>query len=186
MVAQDQSKLVTRGEFEAFLEQLEDSERLFELINGEIIEKMPKNLHALITHLLNGFLFVYFRENPIAWVLNEGRISLPDDDLNDRIPDISIVLKQGRTFDPDTPQTQMPDLAIEVQSPGQSDKLMLDTANYYLSNGCRMVWIFYPSKRLVEVLTPDDRKLLSDSETLDGGDILPGFTLPLKEIFEQE
>ncbi len=79
----------------------------------------------------------------------------------------------------------MPDLAIEVQSPGQSDKLMIDKADYYLSNGARVVWIVYPTIRLVEVLTPDDRELLTESATLNGGDLLLGFLLPLTEIFSQ-
>jgi Uma2 family endonuclease len=183
MVARD---LVRREQFDGFLPHPENHDRLFELINGEIVEKAPTQLHALITYSLSGFLFVYFREHPIGWVLIEIRISLPDDDLNDRIPDIAVVLKEGRTFDPDAPLAYMPDLAIEVQSPDQSDKFMIDKANYYLSKNTRMVWIVYPAKRLVEVLTADDRKLLTEADTLDGGEILPGFTLALREIFTQQ
>ncbi len=79
----------------------------------------------------------------------------------------------------------MPDLAVEVQSPDQSDKFMVDKAAYYLANGVRMVWLIYPEKRLVEVLTPDARYLLNDADALDGGDVLPGFSLPIGEIFAE-
>jgi Uma2 family endonuclease len=45
------------------------------------------------------------------------------------------------------------------------------------------IWIIYPAKRLVEVLTPTDRKLLTEADTLEGGDLLPGFTLAVRDIF---
>lgn len=78
----------------------------------------------------------------------------------------------------------MPDLAIEIQSPGQSDKLMSDKADYYLANGTRMVWIIY-KKRIVEVRTQDDRQLLNEDDILDGGDLLPGFSVAVKDVFRQ-
>ncbi len=128
-------------------------------------------------------MFLYLQKKPIGWAFSELRIKLPEDDLNDRIPDIAVVFKEGRVFDPNAPLSHMPDLAIEIQSPDQSDKLMTDKASYYLANGTRMVWIIYPTKRLVEVLTLTDRKLLTETSTLEGGDLLPEFTLPVREIF---
>jgi Uma2 family endonuclease len=72
---------------------------------------------------------------------------------------------------------------VEIQSPGQSDKFMLDKAAFFLDKGGKMIWIVYPAKRLVEVLTLTDRKLLTEADILEGGDLLPGFTLPVKDIF---
>jgi Uma2 family endonuclease len=93
------------------------------------------------------------------------------------------VLKAGRQFEPDALLTYMPHLAVEIQSPGQSDKFMADKAAYYLANGAGMMWVVYPTKCLVEVLTLTDRKLLTSVETLTGGDLLPGFTLSVSDIF---
>jgi len=176
------TKPITAEEFEQFI--AENADRRFELINGEIVEKMPTQLHALIANLFNGLLFVYQQKNPIIWVFSEVRVKLPDDNSNDRIPDIAVVLKAGRQIDPDAPLDYMPDLAIEIQSPGQSDKLMSDKADYYLANGTRMVWIIY-KKRIVEVRTQDDRQLLNEDDILDGGDLLPGFSVAIKDVFQQ-
>lgn len=178
-----QSTRVSMQQYEQFIAQPENTDRLFELIHGEIVEKMPSQLHALIAHILNGFLFNYLRVNPIAWAFSEVRSRVPSDNDNSRIPDISVVLKAGRTFEGDEPLSHLPDIAIEIQSPDQSDKLMTDKAAYYLANGSRLVWLIYPKNKLGEVLTTDSRALLSIDDTLDGGDILPGFTLPVRELF---
>jgi len=181
-----QERLYSVAEFEAFIALPENAGRLFELIKGEIVEKMPTQLHALIASLFNALLVIYTQKNPIGWVFSELRVKLPDDDRNDTVPDIAFVLKAGRQFDPDAPLTYMPDLAVEIQSPGQSDKFMADKAAYYLSNGARMVWIVYPAKRLIEVLTATDRKLLTEKDVLEGGDVLPGFVVAVSELFPEE
>ena len=124
-----QTKAVTADEFIAFIQQAANEGRRFELINGEIVEKMPTQLHALITSLLVFTLSLYFRDNPIGWVFTELRIKLPNDDLNDTIPDISVVLKEDREFNPNAPLTFMPDIAIEIKSP--TDSLMQMRAKTY-------------------------------------------------------
>lgn len=79
----------------------------------------------------------------------------------------------------------MPDLAVEVQSDGQSDRFMANKAAYYLANGSRMVWLVYPETQIVEVLTPDNRTLLNSEGIISGGDVLPGFSLPVRELFSK-
>ena len=182
-MAVSKEKLYTREEFERFINLPENAERLFELINGEIIEKVPKQLHALIAALLASAFVVYFRSHPIGWVFVEAQVKLPDSGPNDPIPDVSVALKQGRTLDADESLPYMPDLVVEIQSPGQSDKFMLDKATGYFERGAHMVWIVYPSKRIVEMLTLEDRKLLTDKDTIENIGFLPGFTLVVKDIF---
>ncbi|MBE2268783.1 MAG: Uma2 family endonuclease [Anaerolinea sp.] len=177
---------ITVDEYERIIAAAENANRRLELINGEIIEKMPTQLHALIVHLINGFLFVFLREHPAAWAFPEARYQLPEDPDNSFIPDISVVRREGKTITEQGAATYMPDLAIEVQSPGQGDKFMLDKAWMYLNRGTKMVWIVYPEKRVVEVLTPTERHLLTVNHTLTGGDILPGFTLAIREIFPSD
>lgn len=185
-MALQKQRPITTTEFELFINRPENTDRLFELVDGEIVEKMPTQLHALIANFLNALLYLYKQKNPIIWVFSEVRVRLSGDKKNDRIPDIAVVLKEGREFDAYAPLAYMPDLIIEIQSPSQSDKFMVDKAGYYLRKGTRMVWIIYPDKRLVEVLTPTDRKLLTEAHTLEGGDVLPGFSVPVKDIFEQQ
>lgn len=174
----------TVKEFEEFVAQPENAEWNFELIYGEIVKKMPTLLHGFIITLLSGMLFNYLRQNPIGRIIAEGSYGLPGDEYNNRIPDLSFISNEKPLVSKGAAPF-MPDLAIEVQSPSQSDKFMRDKADYYLANGVRMVWIVYTEKHIVEVLTPDDRELLTDAHTLSGGDMLPGFSLPVREIFAQ-
>jgi Uma2 family endonuclease len=178
MVIQDRSYTV--GEFEALITEPENRDRLFELVYGEIVEKVPTQLHAAIVHLISGFLFVFLRENPIGWALVEARYQLPGDEHNARVPDLSFVSDRSRPLLEQGPAPYMPDLAVEIKSPDDGYKEM---AEYYLQNGSRMVWLVYPEKHLLEVLTLTDRQLLSMDETLDGADVLPGFKIIVRDIF---
>lgn len=175
--------MVLQTKFEDFIQQSENQDRLFELIYGEIVEKLPTQLHAYIIAQFIAHLMAYLKQHPLGWVLPEARYQLPNDEENSRIPDVSFVRSEGRSLIDEGAAPYMPDLAIEVQSPGQSDKFMIDKAQYYLANGSQMVWLVYPRKRLIEVLTLDDRELLDQQDQLSGGDVLPGFTMTVKALF---
>lgn len=174
----------TRSTFETIAAQNPDWR--IELINGEIIRKMPTQLHAYIVGIIAHFILTYLSENPIGYALVEARYGLPDDNENDRIPDLSFISKDKGPLVKEGPAPYMPDLAVEVQSPGQSDRLMIDKALYYLDHGSRMVWLVYPDRQLVEVFTVDERHLLTADATISGGDVLPGFTLAIQDIFPAE
>ncbi len=176
-------KLYTVDEFEAFIATAEKEDCRFELIHGEIVEKMPTQKHAAIVGFFIGHLFIYFKEHPIAWLLPEARYRILQDNHNARVPDISVVLDRSRPLVEKVPAPYMPELAIEVQSPDDSLKAMVEKAAYYLQNGTRMVWLVYVDKRLIEVLTADDRQILTENDALNGGDLLPGFTLAVRDIF---
>jgi Uma2 family endonuclease len=176
---------ITHEDFERYIALPENADRLFELIRGELIEKMPTQLHAYIIQMISGFLFVFLRQNPLGYALIEARYRLPGDDENDIIPDLSFVTKAHGSLVSSGPAPYMPDLAVEAQSEGQSDKFMLDKALLYLANGTRMVWIAYSTQQIVEVLTPTYRKLLKIEDTLEGGDVLPGFSMAVREIFPE-
>jgi Uma2 family endonuclease len=60
---------------------------------------------------------------------------------------------------------------------------MFDTAQYYLTNGARLVWLVHPEKRLVIVITSNNTDILTEGDTLDGGEVLPGFQLSVRQIF---
>ncbi len=178
------NRTYTQQEYESLAAQHPD--RRFELIHGEIIEKMPTQLHAAIVSLLNFFIVDYLRQNPIGYALVEARYSLPDDNANVRIPDLSFIPTDKGPLVDAGPAPYMPDLAIEVQSPGQSDRFMSDKAAFYLEHGAQMVWLVYPDRRLVEVLTPTERHLLTDDATINGGEVLPGFSVNIADIFPAE
>ncbi len=178
-----QNQLYTVDEFEAFLALPENRERLFELLNGEIVEKVPTEEHGIIVLRIGSKLLIFVDLHALGRVAVEVRHRIPADNHNARMPDISFrsdtttpVVKQGSV-------PVMPDLAVEVKSPDDGYRELREKADYYLANGSRMVWLVYPEKRLVEVHTPDDLDILTMDDTLDGGDVLPGFRLPVKDIF---
>ena len=78
----------------------------------------------------------------------------------------------------------MPDIAVEVKSPDDTLKDMRAKARYYLANGTKIVWLVEPQKRFVEVYTLDDEQIFIEGETLDGGEVLAGFQMPVSAIFE--
>ncbi len=180
-----QTKPITAEQFAAFVLLPENEGRHLELVNGEIVDTISTQLHALIATLFNADLYLYFQSHPIGWVFSQVRIKLPNDDLNDTIPDISVVLKADRQFDPNAPLTFMPDLAIEIKSPTDSLMQMRKKAIYYLENGTKVVWLVDTQRQKVEVYTVDDTEILGMNDMLDGGDLLPDFKLPVNDIWSQ-
>lgn len=78
----------------------------------------------------------------------------------------------------------VPDLAIEVVSPSDYPKLVLQKIEKYMGVGIPLLVIVYPDRRIVQVLGAGRESVeLGESDVFDGGDVLPGFRLPVAEIF---
>ena len=79
----------------------------------------------------------------------------------------------------------VPDLVVEVVSPGDSAREVMDKALMWLSYGTRLVWAVNPGSRTVDVYRPGERTVtLAADDALDGLDVLPGFTCPVSDIFD--
>ena len=77
-----------------------------------------------------------------------------------------------------------PDLAIEVQSEGNTSREMARKVREYFDSGCRLVWLVDPRIRTVAVYTSLAKPImLTEMQTLTGGDVLLGFRLPLRKLF---
>ena len=177
-------KTITIREFENFLANPENRNHLFELVNGEIVEKVVTQEHGIIAGFFVTELNLYLRQNKIGRVGVEIRHRDVGDEENDRLPDVSF------TRDLDKPMTKvgavpyMPDLAVEIKSPDDTFKEMREKAHYYLAHGTTLVWLVFPDKRIVEVYSLDEEQVLTESDTLIGGELLPGFSLVVRNIFE--
>jgi Uma2 family endonuclease len=175
-------RLYTVEEFEAIADAPENRERLLELINGEIIEKVPTEEHGLCTGNIYGPIWNYLQQHKIGRVVMEVRHRNPDDDYNALQPDISFragkpeLVKKGAV-------PQMPDLAVEVKSPTDSLRKLREKARYYIQHGSKLAWLVNPEKQFVEVYTPHEDYVLGIDDTLSGGEVLPGFMLPVRRIF---
>ena len=79
-----------------------------------------------------------------------------------------------------------PDLAVEVSSTGNTAREMARKRQDYFAAGVQVVWQIDPHTRTVEVFTsPEQSTVLHEAQTLEGGTVLPGFTLPLQELFAE-
>src|SRR5436305_1705802 len=77
-----------------------------------------------------------------------------------------------------------PDLAVEIVSPGNTEAEMHDKVKRYFQAGARLVWVAYPRSRVIYVYTsPNEVKILQADDTLTGGDVLPGFSVQVADIF---
>ncbi|NET45605.1 Uma2 family endonuclease [Okeania sp. SIO2B3] len=77
-----------------------------------------------------------------------------------------------------------PDLAVEVIYPNNTFEELHQKIVEYFENNCRLVWVINPDKKSVLVYhKPQPDKLLQVADNLDGEDILPGFILPVTDLF---
>jgi Uma2 family endonuclease len=182
----EQTRLYTVDEYDEIISRPENADRLFELINGEIVEKVPTQLHGFIVTNLAGFFWTYSREKGMGFAVVEVRHRVPGDKHNDRIPDVSFYLDASQPLVERGPVPRLPDIAVEVKSPDDTYTQLQEKADYYLNNGTKLVLLAYTEKRLLVVRTPDHEDILTEDETFDGGDLLPGFKLPVKEIFPKK
>jgi Uma2 family endonuclease len=77
-----------------------------------------------------------------------------------------------------------PDLAVEIVSEYERAADLRRKARSYLANGTRLLWLIYPDEREIEVHRPGQPlQTLGVEDTLEGGDVLPGFRATVREIF---
>ena len=156
-----------------------------ELVDGEVIEKMPVGeAHAYIAINIGAILREWARSRnagrvygELGYVLGEGLV---------RAPDVSFVAADRLTSQ--RPSLRLfhgaPTLAVEVVSPGDLAGEVEAKVREYLAFGVSMVWVVYPEVRAVTVRTPDGSRAYGADDTLSGEPVLPGFEVAVSEIFE--
>jgi Uma2 family endonuclease len=187
MTTKADAKSYTFDEFMTFIDLPENRARIFELIDGEMVEKMPESfIPSHIGMTIGFFLNLYLRENPIGWVTGAAggyRASAKDA----FVPDVGYVSKARMPELPERLALLGPDLAVEVKSPTDKIIAMRRKVERYLALGTLLVWLVFPESKTVEVYTADedaDVVTLGVGDVVDGGAVLPGFTLPVSEIFK--
>jgi Uma2 family endonuclease len=179
-----QPKLVTVDEFEQYMALPENRERRFELVNGSIFERDRPEVRGVIAGYIVTEIGQYLIKNEIGRVAVSVHCRPTNDPHNDRLPDVSFVAG-NKPVERTSPVNCLPDLCVEIYTPDDSLKMMLERAIFYLANGARMVWLIYPRQRIVEVITATYRELYTETDVLKGCDVLPGFEVPVKNLFWQ-
>jgi Uma2 family endonuclease len=162
--------------------------RLCELVDGVLVEKAMGFEECCLATMLILFLQGFVRPRNLGLVTApDGLVRLSSGLV--RIPDVAFFSWDhipGRRRPKKPIPDLCPDLAVEILSTSNTAAEMLRKRREYFEAGARLVWLIDPANRTVEVYTsPDQRTLLDESQTLDGGDVLPGFVLPLRELFAE-
>lgn len=160
--------------------------RLCELVDGVLVEKAMGVRQSLLASEIIQILGPFVRAAASGVVLGaDGMVRTFPDQV--RIPDVCFISwdRYSGTLVPDEGvSSSVPNLAVEVLSPsntkGEMDRKLRD---YFLA-GVELVWVIEPKAQTAKSYTsPEDFLHISKTGSLDGGSVLPGFRLPLKQLF---
>ena len=162
--------------------------RIYELVDGTLVEKAVGYRESLLA----GTLFMLLRQHVDP--KNLGLVSGPDGVIwlysgLVRIPDVAFASWNripGRKVPIEPIPHIVPDLAIEVLSAGNTPAEMSRKCREYFGAGVRLVWLIDPATRTAVVhLSPEESSHYDAADSLDGGDVLPGLTVPLGPHFAE-
>jgi Uma2 family endonuclease len=178
------TKLVTADE----LLMMPDDGFNYELVKGELKRVPPTGRgHGSVTMALASPLYQYVRLNQLGQVYAaETGFKLESNPDTVRAPDIAFVRAERIQSEGTTEGygEGAPDLAVEVLSPSNTKREMVKKVEDYFAAGARLVWIVSPKLRNVTVYrSPTDIATLTEKDTLDGGEVVPGFQIAVAEIF---
>lgn len=178
----DSGRLMTLAEFERLPES---DEFLYELSRGALVrEPRPGRPHGTAVMLMGKYLVDYALEHGGVVTTETGYV-LEEDPHTVRGPDVAYTAKDPAPYgNADGFIRGTPDLAVEVVSPSNTWVDIQEKVQQYFDAGCRLVWIVQPRTRSVLVHTsPDRSRVLSASDTLDGGDVVPGLRVQIADLF---
>jgi Uma2 family endonuclease len=162
--------------------------RLCELVDGTLVEKPMGYRESMIAGALIAFLRAFVIPRNLGIVTGESGMMKLFAGLV-RIPDVAFA-SWGRLPGGKVPSEPVPllapDLAIEILSPSNTHQEMARKRREYFSAGVRLVWIIDLDARIASIFTaPEHPVIVKESESIDGGSVLPGFALPLRELFAE-
>jgi Uma2 family endonuclease len=168
-----QEKLYTADDLWELSHQVGDQKRL-ELVRGVIHEKAPTgDMHMVICANITFYLVQYVKPRKLGIVGGDAAFI-----SKARVPKFTGKYIQFA-----------PDLAVEVMSPNDTPDEIRKKILEYLKAGTQIVWVIYPDSKTVDVGTPSTDEafsvhVLDINGTLDGADVIPGFALPVSQLFE--
>lgn len=176
-----QKQLYTIEAFQQFVEQPENADRLFELINGEIVEKMPGRASNSAIHTWIAFfvrLFCREHQLPCFIATADGTFNVLG---HPYAPDFAYTTIP---FTGEFPEPVAPLWVVEVVSPTDKATESRDKRQIYLQAGI-LYWELYPEDQSVDVYAPGQQmRTYHAGDVIDVGNLFPGFTLALSDLFE--
>lgn len=174
------------------LEQVDDD--LYEVVDGLRVEVPPMSSYAAkIATRLATRLNIHAEREHLGEAIVESlfRLPLANDKSRNRRPDVAFVTYQrwpaGRPQPvDDNAWDVVPDLTVEVVSrPHDLSEDLLSRVLEYFQAGVRLVWVVYPKHRMIHIYeSPKSIRIASEGDILDGGTVVPGFSLDLSLLFD--
>jgi Uma2 family endonuclease len=163
----------------------------WELIDGELVPATPSGLESSgLGHRIGWIVgnFVYAHGLGMMTGADGGYVLFPDR-ATIRVPDVAFI-RQDR-LPPQGDRSHFPrlapDLAIEVLSPSDRVSEVVAKLEMYKEAGVPLIWVVDPEKTTITVIAADRlTAVLKPGDTLDGGDVLPGFNIPVAAIFGKD
>ncbi|MBA4066015.1 MAG: Uma2 family endonuclease [Isosphaera sp.] len=165
----------------------------YEVVNGQVVEVPPMSLFASeVANRIRDELAAYARSSGRGRARNDMlfRMPLPDDGTRNRAPDVAFITfdrwPQDRPLPTrGNPADVVPNLVVEVASPTDEGEDLIAKAHEYLRAGVELVWVVYPRLRQLYAYTAvvTAPRVLTESDALDGGAVLPGFSVPMAPLF---
>jgi Uma2 family endonuclease len=183
-VSTTETKLTTADE----LLQMPDDGFRYELIEGELKRMSPAgHRHGEVAMNIAAPLHSHVKRNKLGKVYAaETGFKLKSNPDHVRAPDVAFILQERVQAVADAKGYWIgaPDLAVEVISPGDTVREVEGKVTEWLEYGASMVWIISPKLKTVTVYRSlTDISTFTEKDMLDGGEVVPGFQLPVAEIF---
>jgi Uma2 family endonuclease len=168
--------------FQEFVARPENTGRLFELINGEVIEVSPgRTNNSAIEHIISFAVRLFCEQNNLPCYISGGDGAFTIDG-HVIAPDFAY---KSTPMSDDYPDPVPPEWAIEIVSPTDKAPDIRDKRNIYVDAGI-LYGELYPDKRSMDIYAPGQPvRTIHIDGVLDAGAVLPGFQLPLKDIFSK-
>jgi Uma2 family endonuclease len=157
-----------------------------ELIDGTLVEKTMGYYESFLAVKIIQVLAAFVDAHNLGMVLGaDGTLQILPHQV--RVPDVCFISWDhfpGRKLPEEPIPALAPDLAIEVLSAGNTKGEMQRKLHDYFTAGVRLVWYIDPRTKSAKSYTAEDRCVeVSETQSLTGGDVLPGFELPLGALF---
>ena len=168
------------------LPRIGDADSLYEIVNGEYMEKVTSAYENVLAGDLFGYIRLWAGANDAGRATVEVMFDLPDQN-HDLRPDVAFVSFDRWPRERGIPRTNawavVPDLAVEVVSPNDDMRTVVERVGVYFDAGVRSVWLVVPGRDLVYI-----HSSLTGVRVLSRGDhvtdpVVPGFRLPLADLF---
>lgn len=164
------------------------NDRRLELVRGELIIMSPtKPLHGIVCARLTTRLGSFVEEHNLGETFGAETGFVVERDPDSVLgADVAFVSRERldavENFDKFF--SFAPDLAVEVLSPSNTKSEIDQKITMYFAAGSRAVWVFNPKRRTASAYSsPSEFRALTEHDTLDGGEVLPGFRLELSKLF---